>query len=129
MQGAQPPHSPFGSVVPPSSAKPGVSDLDPTGAQPDASGDLGPWTLLWGGLALACALFFHGPVLILVALGLCGTAGVAALLSRRRFRAGTPQSRGLALLGVCLSLVALALIVVTLAGHPLAEWGWAWRFH
>ena len=127
MQGT--PQSPFGSVVPPSSARAGVSELDPIGGQVDASGDLGPWALLWGGLALACALFLHGPVLVLVALGLCGAAGIAALLSRRRSRAGTSQSRPLALLGVCLALVTLALIVALLVGHPLVEWGWAWRFH
>jgi hypothetical protein len=129
LQGPPPPQSPFASPVSPSGAKGGVSELDPTGAQPDASGDLGPWALLWGGLALACALFLHGPVFVLVALGLCGAAGIAALLSRRRFRAGTSQSRALALLGLCLALIALALIVAALVGHPLVEWGWAWRFH
>ena len=129
MQGAPAPQSPFGSMVPPSSARAGVSELDPGGAQPDASGDLGPWVLVWGGLGLACALFLHGPVFVLVTLGLCGAAGIAALLSRRRSRAGTRQSRALALLGACLALAALALIVAVVVGHPLVEWGWAWRFH
>ena len=127
MQGT--PQSPFGSAVPPTSAKAGVSELDPIGGQIDASGALGPWALLWGGLALACALLLHGPVFVLLALGLCGAAGIAALLSRRRSRAGTSQSRPLALLGLCLALVTLALIVALLVGHPLVEWGWAWRFH
>jgi drug/metabolite transporter (DMT)-like permease len=116
-------------MVPPSSARSGVSELDPAGRQPDASGDLGPWVLLWGGLALAVALFLHGPVFFLASLGLCGAAAIAALLSRRRFRAGTPQRRVLALLGVCLALLTLALLVARLVGHPLVEWGWAWRFH
>jgi len=130
MQGQPPPQSPFASPVPPSSARSGVSELDATRGQPvDASGDLGPWVLVWGGLAVAVALLLHGPVFIVLALGLCGAAGIAALLSRRRTRAGTSQSRVLALAGVCLAVVALALVVMSLVGHPPVEWGWAWRFH
>ena len=70
------------------------------------------------------SLLLHGPVFLLVAFGLCGAAEIAALLSRRRFRAGTRQSRGPALLG---ALVALALVAAALVGHPLVEWGRAWR--
>jgi len=130
VQGLPPQQSPFASPVAPSSSADGVSELDPTSARPvDASGDLGPWALLWGGLALAFALFLHGPVLALLTLALCGAAGIAALLSRRRSRAGTSQTRALALLGLCFALAALVLVIAALAGHEAVSWGWAWRFH
>jgi hypothetical protein len=95
----------------------------------DESGDLGRWALVWGSLGVVFALLLHGPVLFAVGAVICGAAVLANLLSRRRWRAGTPQSRTMAWAGLALGLLGLALGFAGLVGHPLFGWGWSWRAH
>jgi hypothetical protein len=86
--------------------------------------DLGRWALGWGALGVVFSLLLHGPVFFVASAVLCGAAGIAWLLSHRRFVAGTPQSRAMAWAGFVLGLLGLALAFAGLVGHPLFGLGW-----
>jgi hypothetical protein len=93
----------------------------------DASSDLGRWTLGWGLICVLAGLLLHGPGFFVAQLVLCGAAFIAWLLCGRRFRAGIPQSRGLAWTGLLLALLGLSLGFAGAIGHPLVSFGVTWR--
>jgi hypothetical protein len=95
----------------------------------DASSDLGRWTLAWGLICVLVGLLLHGPGFFVAQLVLCGAAFIAWLLCGRRFRAGIPQSRGLAWAGLLLALLGLGLGLAGAIGDPLFGWGWSWQIH
>jgi len=116
------PHPPeFGPDIPAGDVQSSPSELAEMrdGELIDASGDVGPWALLWGSLGVAFSLVVHGPIVFLTAMMMCGAAFIAWLLCRRRSRGGTPQSGTMAWAGLLLGLLGLGLGFAGLVGHPL----------
>ena len=129
MQGPHPPE--FGPDIPPGDVQDTFSELAELRDDEliDASGDLGPWALLWGSLGVVSSLLLHGPIICVIQAVMCGAALIAWLLTRRRARAGTPQSATMAWAGLLAGFVGLGLGFAGLVGHPLFGWGWSWQVH
>ena len=129
MSMSMPPHPPeFGPDIPSGDVQAALSEVDELrGGVYDASSDLGRWALAWGLIGVLVGLLLHGPAFFAAQLVLCGAAFIAWLLCGRRYRAGTPQSRGMAWIGLLLALLSLGPGFAGAIGHPLVSFGLTWR--